>query len=82
MSKSMDANRLRELAEELKSLLAEYEIDSMMFTLGVRVTPKYYRAIKENFPERHAVDLIVGAGEDDWSINLICSAIEPRDEIL
>ena len=82
MSKSMNTNRLLELAEELKALLDEYEIDSMMFTLGIRVTPKYYRAIKENFSERHAVDMIVGTAKDDWTINLICSAIEPSDDFL
>lgn len=80
MSTSMDANRLGELAGKIRTLLDEYEIDAMMFTLGVRVTPQYYRSIKGDFLDRHLVDLIVGAGKDDWTINLICSAIEPPDQ--
>ena len=72
----MDADKLEELAGKISALLDEYGIDSMMFTLGVRVTPQYYQTIKNNFPERHEVDLIVGVSRENWNINLICSVLD------
>ncbi len=79
MSGLMDSDRLSEIAKRIKDILIEFEVDAEMFTLGVRVSPKYYREIKGNFPDRHMIDIVVGHGERDWNISLICSPLNSSE---
>lgn len=81
MAKPIDSVQLKSLAKDIKGLLDVYGIEMEMFTLGVRVPSEFYRAVKENFPERHEIDMSVGSGEEDWHINLICSPFaSPTDD--
>jgi hypothetical protein len=80
MSKSIDSEQLKILADKIWFLLDEHGIDAEVFNLAVRVSPEFYRSIKENFPDRHELDITVGSGQENWHINLICSPFEsPRD---
>ena len=69
----MDPERLHELADRVRGVLTEFGIELEGFTLGVTVTYEYYQSVKENFPNRHSADRIVGTAKQDWSIDLMYS---------
>lgn len=73
MAKPIDPIQLKALADDIQGLLEVYGIEAEIFTLSVRIPPKYYESIKENFPDRHRIDLVVGSSEEDWHITLLCS---------
>lgn len=80
MSKSIDSEQFKLLADKIWSLLDEHGIDAEMFTLGVRVSPEFYRSIKENFPNRHEIDMVASTGEENWHVSLMCSPFaSPND---
>ncbi len=76
MKETIDANKLKILADRIWTLFDEFGIDAEMFTVGVRVPPEFYRSIKVYFPDRHEIDMVVGSGEENWHISLMCSPFE------
>jgi len=66
----VDKERLRKLAQDVMVLLKEYAIPAEKFTLAILVPREYYQTIKENFPDRHPADIVVGHGEENWHIQL------------
>lgn len=69
----MDPNKLNEVAHQIRELLKSSDIEFNMFNIKIRVTKEYYDSIKDNFLNRPPVDIIVGAGEEDWHIELLYS---------
>lgn len=66
----MDKEQLGKLAQDVRNLLQKYDIPVEGFVMNILVPEEYYQTIKENFPDRHAMDVIVGSGEENWSIDI------------
>jgi hypothetical protein len=67
-------DKLREIAGKIYDLLDEFEIDTERFDLEIRVPREYYEAIKQSFPKRHRVVLVVvEVPEGNWDITLTCA---------
>lgn len=80
MEKTMNEAQLQDLAMRMRELFNEYGIDAEEYQLKVLVSKAYFEAIKGQFSKRHPLDVMVGAGGDDWSIDLIYLASgEVRD---
>lgn len=80
MPKTIDSDELKTIADKIWVILREHGIDAEMFTLGVRVSPEFYRSIKENFSNRHEIDMVVSRGGENWHISLMCSPFaSPKD---
>jgi hypothetical protein len=73
----MDKEQLSELAKNVMDLLKQYDIEAQRFNLKILVSREYYQSIKNNFPDRHPVDLIVGSSEENWGIDLLYSLYSP-----
>jgi len=71
----MDKEQLGKLAQDIMDLLQEYEIPGKIISMNIQVLPEYYQAIKENFPNRHPMDVAVGSGEVNWGIMISCPAL-------
>jgi hypothetical protein len=69
----MNPDKLREIAGKLQQVFEEAGVEVEMFNLKIRVPREYYQSIKANFPDRHSIDMILGVGERDWSIDLLYS---------
>jgi hypothetical protein len=72
----MDSEQLDMLAQDVMDLLKQYKIPAEVFTMRIRVPREYYETIKENFPDRHPIDRIVGKGEENWAINISYSIMQ------
>jgi hypothetical protein len=71
----MDAERLSELAKDVMDLLKKYDIPVEKFTLSILVPREFYQTIKENFPDRHPMDVIIGSGAENWAIDILYSRL-------
>ncbi len=71
----MDEEQLSELAKDMMDLLKEYDVPADNFALKILVPREYYQTIKENFPDRHPMDVIVGSGQENWSITILYSRL-------
>jgi hypothetical protein len=66
----LNPEKLNEIASKIQAVLDEFEIDSRGFALNIRVSREYYQMIKENFPKRHSIDMIVSEKGREWAIDL------------
>lgn len=74
----MDAEKLAELAQDVMDLLKQHGIPAEIFTLSVLVPRDYFDSIKENFPDRHPVNRMVGAAAEKWSIDFLIPLVVGR----
>jgi hypothetical protein len=57
-------------------LLANEQIPLLKLDINMLVKKNFYETIKENFPNRHPIDMVVNAGAENWTMQIQYSPYE------